>query len=245
MNVIYHVHAIKLGLKASSVSNQVIQRDHHAQFLTSLALIGCTIEKIAIEIRHLQRTEVLEAEEFFAKGQKGSSAMPHKRNPIKTERLTGFSRLLRSNAMAAMENVALWHERDISHSSVERIIIPDSTNLMDYMLIKVNKLFENLIVYPDNMMKNLNLTNGLIFSQEVLLKLIQKGLSREGAYKLVQKNAMQVWEQKIDFKELIKKDKDISNLLSESEIESLFDLNKILININKIFERLDLHAEVN
>ena len=235
----------KLGLKASSVSNQVIQRDHHAQFLTSLALIGCTIEKIAIEIRHLQRTEVLEAEEFFAKGQKGSSAMPHKRNPIITERLTGFSRLLRSNAMAAMENVALWHERDISHSSVERIIIPDSTNLMDYMLIKVNKLFENLIVYPDNMMKNLNLTNGLIFSQEVLLKLIQKGLSRENAYKLVQKNAMQVWEQKIDFKELIKKDKDISNLLSESEIESLFDLNKILININKIFERLDLHAEVN
>jgi len=231
----------KLGLHASTVSNQVVQRDHHAQFLTSLALIGCTIEKIAVEIRHLQRTEVLEAEEFFAKGQKGSSAMPHKRNPIITERLTGFSRLLRSNAMAAMENVALWHERDISHSSVERIIIPDSTNLMDYMLMKVNKLFENLIVYPDNMMKNLNLTNGLIFSQEVLLKLIQAGMSREDAYKLVQKNAMQVWEQKIDFKELIKTDKDISKLLSESEIDSLFDLNKILININKIFERLELN----
>ena len=231
----------KLGLHASTVSNQVVQRDHHAQFLTSLALIGCTIEKIAVEIRHLQRTEVLEAEEFFAKGQKGSSAMPHKRNPIITERLTGFSRLLRSNAMAAMENVALWHERDISHSSVERIIIPDSTNLMDYMLMKVNKLFENLIVYPDNMMKNLNLTNGLIFSQEVLLKLIQAGISREDAYKLVQKNAMQVWEQKIDFKELIKTDKDISKLLSESEIDSLFDLNKILININKIFERLELN----
>jgi len=231
----------KLGLHASTVSNQVVQRDHHAQFLTCLALIGCTIEKIAVEIRHLQRTEVLEAEEFFAKGQKGSSAMPHKRNPIITERLTGFSRLLRSNAMAAMENVALWHERDISHSSVERIIIPDSTNLMDYMLMKVNKLFENLIVYPDNMMKNLNLTNGLIFSQEVLLKLIQAGISREDAYKLVQKNAMQVWEQKIDFKELIKTDKDISKLLSESEIDSLFDLNKILININKIFERLELN----
>jgi len=231
----------KLGLHASTVSNQVVQRDHHAQFLTCLALIGCTIEKIAVEIRHLQRTEVLEAEEFFAKGQKGSSAMPHKRNPIITERLTGFSRLLRSNAMAAMENVALWHERDISHSSVERIIIPDSTNLMDYMLMKVNKLFENLIVYPDNMMKNLNLTNGLIFSQEVLLKLIQAGISREDAYKLVQKNAMQVWEQKIDFKELIKTDKDISKLLSESEIDSLFDLNKILININKIFERLGLN----
>ncbi len=235
----------KLGLYPSSVSNQVVQRDHHAQFLTALALIGCTIEKIAVEIRHLQRTEVLEAEEFFAKGQKGSSAMPHKRNPIITERLTGFARLLRSNSMAAMENVALWHERDISHSSVERIIIPDSTNLMDYMLNKVNNLFENLIVYPDNMMKNLNLTNGLIFSQEVLLKLIQKGTSREDAYKLVQKNAMQVWEQKIDFKQLLKKDEDISKLLTDSEIDSLFDLNKILVNINKIFERLGLNERTN
>jgi len=235
----------KLGLHPSSVSNQVVQRDHHAQFLTSLALIGCTIEKIAVEIRHLQRTEVLEAEEFFAKGQKGSSAMPHKRNPIITERLTGFARLLRSNSMAAMENVALWHERDISHSSVERIIIPDSTNLMDYMLNKVINLFENLIIYPDNMMKNLNLTNGLIFSQEVLLKLIQKGASREDAYKLVQKNAMQVWEQKIDFKKLLKQDSDISKLLSDSEIDTLFDLNKILININKIFERLKLNETVN
>ena len=230
----------KLGLKASSVSNQVVQRDHHANFLSSIALIGCTIEKIAVEIRHLQRTEVLEAEEFFAKGQKGSSAMPHKRNPIITERLTGFARLLRANAMAAMENVALWHERDISHSSVERIIIPDSTNLMDYMLMKVNKLFENLIVYPDNMLKNLNMTNGLIFSQEVLLILVQKGISREDAYKLVQKNAMQVWEQNKDFKTLLKSDKDILNLLSENEIDSLFDLNKILVNINKVFERLDL-----
>ena len=235
----------KLGLYPSSVSNQVVQRDHHAQFLTALALIGCTIEKIAIEIRHLQRTEVLEAEEFFAKGQKGSSAMPHKRNPIITERLTGFARLLRSNSMAAMENVALWHERDISHSSVERIIIPDSTSLMDYMLNKVNNLFENLIIYPDNMMRNLNLTNGLIFSQEVLLKLIQKGASREDAYRLVQKNAMQVWEQKIDFKKLLKEDSDISKLLSNSEIDSLFDLNKILINIDKIFERLDLNEKNN
>tara|TARA_Y100001936_G_scaffold228209_1_gene249160 strand:- start:5476 stop:6771 length:1296 start_codon:yes stop_codon:yes gene_type:complete len=230
----------KLGLKPSSVSNQVVQRDHHANFLSAIALIGCTIEKIAIEIRHLQRTEVLEAEEFFAKGQKGSSAMPHKRNPIITERLTGFARLLRSNAMAAMENVALWHERDISHSSVERIIIPDSTNLMDYMLIKVNKLFENLIVYPENMLKNLNLTNGLIFSQEVLLILVQKGLTREDAYKLVQKNAMQVWEKKKDFKTLLKSDKDILNLLTENEIDSLFDLNKVLVNINKVFKRLGL-----
>ena len=166
--------------------------------------------------------------------------MPHKRNPIITERLTGFARLLRANAMAAMENVALWHERDISHSSVERIIIPDSTNIMDYMLMKVNNLFENLIVYPENMMKNLNMTNGLIFSQEVLLILVQKGISREDAYKLVQKNAMQVWEKNKDFKTLLKTDKDILNLLSENEIDSLFDLNKILVNINKVFERLDL-----
>lgn len=229
-----------LGLKPSSVSNQVVQRDHHANFLSSIALIGCTIEKIAVEIRHLQRTEVLEAEEFFAKGQKGSSAMPHKRNPIITERLTGFARLLRSNAMAAMENVALWHERDISHSSVERIIIPDSTNLMDYMLIKVNKLFEHLIIYPENMLKNLNLTNGLIFSQEVLLSLVQKGITREDAYQLVQKNAMKVWEQNEDFKTLLKSDQDILNLLSEKEIDSLFDLNKVLVNINKVFERLEL-----
>ncbi len=231
---------IKLGLLPSTVSNQVVQRDHHAQFLSSIALIGCTIEKIAVEIRHLQRTEVLEAEEFFSKGQKGSSAMPHKRNPIITERLTGFARLLRANSMAAMENVALWHERDISHSSVERIIIPDSTNLIDYMLIKVNKLFENLIIYPDNMMKNINLTNGLIFSQEVLLLLVKKGLTREDAYKLVQKNAMKVWEDKKDFKELLKLDSEILNLVSENEIDSLFDLDKILININKIFKRLDL-----
>ena len=230
----------KLGLYASSVSNQVVQRDHHAQFVSSIALIGCTIEKISIEIRHLQRTEVLEAEEFFSKGQKGSSAMPHKRNPIITERLTGFSRLLRANAMAAMENVALWHERDISHSSVERIIIPDSTNLIDYMLIKINKLFENLIVYPENMMKNINLTNGLIFSQEVLLLLIKKGITREKAYKLVQKNAMKVWSEKKDFKELLKLDKEILNLVNENEIDSLFDLDKVLVNINKIFKRLDL-----
>ena len=183
---------------------------------------------------------MLEVEESFSSKQKGSSAMPHKRNPIITERLTGFARLLRANAMAAMENVALWHERDISHSSVERIIIPDSTNLMDYMLMKLNKLFENLIVYPENMMKNLNMTNGLIFSQEVLLMLVQKGISRENAYKLVQKNAMQVWEKNKDFKTLLKSDKDILNLLNENEIDSLFDLNKILININKVFERLDL-----
>jgi len=184
----------KLGIKAANVSNQVVQRDGHAHFLSILALIAATIEKISIEIRHLQRTEVLEAEEFFKKGQKGSSAMPHKRNPIVTERMTGFARLLRSNAHVAIENIALWHERDISHSSVERIIIPDSTTLMHYMLLKMNDLIENLIVYPDRMLENINKTNGLIFSQEVLLAIIKKGVTREDAYQIVQKNAMKSWK---------------------------------------------------
>jgi len=228
----------KLGLDIETVSNQVIQRDHHAEYLVSLALIGASIEKIAIEIRHLQRTEVLEAEEYFLKGQKGSSAMPHKRNPIVTERMTGFSRLLRSNAMAALENVALWHERDISHSSVERIILPDSTSLMDYMLEKMIFLMENLNVYPDNMLKNINLTNGLVFSQEVLLALIKKGITRESAYKIVQDNAMKVWETKVDFKDLLINNKEIKDFLSKDEVESLFDLNKVMVNINKIYERL-------
>ena len=180
----------KLNLEAETVSNQVIQRDRHADYLVNLALIAASIEKIAIEIRHLQRTEVLEAEEYFLKGQKGSSAMPHKRNPIVTERMTGFARILRANSIAAIENVALWHERDISHSSVERIILPDSTSLMDYMLNKMIFLMENLYVYPENMMKNINLTKGLIFSQEVLLALVKAGITRENAYEIVQKNAM-------------------------------------------------------
>ena len=228
----------KLGLEIESVSNQVIQRDHHAEYLVSLALIGASIEKISIEIRHLQRTEVLEAEEYFLKGQKGSSAMPHKRNPIVTERMTGFSRLLRSNAMAALENVALWHERDISHSSVERIILPDSTSLMDYMLDKMIFLMENLNVYPDNMLKNINLTNGLVFSQEVLLALIKKGMTREKSYKIVQDNAMKVWETKVDFKDLLLNNEEIMSFLSTEEVESLFNLNKVMVNINKIYERL-------
>ena len=197
----------KLDLKPAPVSNQVIQRDRHAYYLNALALIGCTFEKIAIEIRHMQRTEVLEAEEFFSKGQKGSSAMPHKRNPIVTERMTGFARLLRSNAIAALENVALWHERDISHSSVERIILPDSTTLMDYMLNKMIFLMKNLCVYPDNMMKNINLTCGLIFSQEVLLTLIKAGFTRENAYSVVQRNAMKTWDEGSSF---------IGNLKSDS-----------------------------
>ena len=230
----------RLGINAATVSSQVVQRDHHAEYLTTLAIIGASMEKFAIEIRHLQRTEVLEAEEFFAKGQKGSSAMPHKRNPIITERMTGFSRLLRANAHAALENVALWHERDISHSSVERVIIPDSTNIMDYMLNKMITLMENLLVYPDNMMKNLNKTGGLIFSQEVLLALIKKGITREESYALVQRNAMQVWEHQKDFKTLLKADSDIMNLMSEDEIDDLFDLQKVMKNINKVFERLNL-----
>jgi adenylosuccinate lyase len=193
-----------------------------------------------VEIRHLQRTEVLEAEEYFQKGQKGSSAMPHKRNPIVTERITGMARLLRGNALVAMENVALWHERDISHSSVERVIIPDSTTVMDYMLNKMIYLLENLLIYPENMLKNLNKTGGLIFSQEVLLALVKKGATREDAYALVQRNAMQVWEEQKDFKELLKNDTEIMDLLHEGEIDALFDLNKVMTNINKVYKRLDL-----
>ena len=230
----------RLGIKAANVSNQVVQRDGHAHFLSTLALIAATIEKISIEIRHLQRTEVLEAEEYFKKGQKGSSAMPHKRNPIVTERMTGFARLLRSNAHVAIENIALWHERDISHSSVERIIIPDSTTLMHYMLLKMNDLIENLIVYPDKMLENINKTNGLIFSQEVLLAIIKKGVTREDSYQIVQRNAMKSWNEGSSFIDNLKSDSEVMGHITSSELESLFDLDKILININKIFERLKL-----
>ena len=230
----------RLKLQPASVSSQVVQRDHHAEYLTTLANMAASIEKIAVEIRHLQRTEVLEAEEYFKKGQKGSSAMPHKRNPIVAERITGMARLLRGNAMVAMENVALWHERDISHSSVERIIIPDSTTIMDYMLNKMTSLVENLIVYPEKMRENLDLTGGLIFSQEVLLALVKKGVTREDAYAMVQRNAMQAWELKKDFRILLKADDQIANLLNTEEIDALFNLNKIMKNINKIYKRLGL-----
>ena len=230
----------RLGLQAATVSSQVVQRDHHAEYLTSLANMAASLEKIAVEIRHLQRTEVLEAEEYFQKGQKGSSAMPHKRNPIVTERITGMARLLRGNAMVAMENVALWHERDISHSSVERVIIPDSTTLMDYMLNKMIYLLENLLIYPDNMLKNLHKTGGLIFSQEVLLALVKKGATREDAYAMVQRTAMQVWDEQKDFKKLLKDDQEIIALLNEDEIDNLFNLKKVMININKIYKRLEL-----
>ncbi len=228
----------KMGLKPAPVTTQVIQRDRHAQYLTTLALIAATLEKIAIEIRHLQRTEVLEAEEFFSKGQKGSSAMPHKRNPIISERITGLARVLRGNAMAAIEDVALWHERDISHSSVERIIVPDSCIALDYMLNLMVKLISNLLVYPEHMLKNLKITRGLIFSQTVLLKLVSKGVSREDAYKIVQTSAMEVWEnENKNLKGELLKSSDVKKYISEKEIEDIFDYGKMLSNIDFIFSR--------
>ncbi len=231
----------KLGLKPAPVSTQVIQRDRHAEFLNALALIGTLLEKIAVEIRHLQRTEVLEAQENFSRGQKGSSAMPHKKNPIVCERITGMARLLRSNAMAAYENVALWHERDISHSSVERIIIPDSTMLAYYMLVKATDLIDNLVVFPENMKKNLNLTRGLIYSQTLLLKLTEKGLTREEAYAMVQKNALKVWEdQKLDFLTAVKNDAEIMKYFTEKEIHDICSMNHKLQNVEYIFKRIGL-----
>ena len=228
----------KMELSPAPVSTQIIQRDRHSEFLNTLALIGATLEKISIEIRHLQRTEVLEAEEFFSKGQKGSSAMPHKRNPIISERVTGIARLLRGNAMAALENVALWHERDISHSSVERIIIPDSCIILNYGLDLMIKLIENLLIYPKNMLNNLNITRGLVFSQTVLLKLIGKGVSREDAYKMVQTPAMQVWADKNkNFKSELLNSKDVLEFLSKEEIEDIFDTKQMLKNVDNIFNR--------
>lgn len=228
----------KLGLKSDPVTTQVIQRDRHAEFISALAIIGATLEKISVEVRHLQRTEVLEAEEFFSKGQKGSSAMPHKRNPIDSERITGLARILRSNSIAALENVALWHERDISHSSVERVIIPDSCIALDYALELMNKLIKNLIIYPEAMQQNLNITRGLVHSQSVLLSLVNKGISREEAYALVQKHAMDVWEDKSKSlkQELLNSD-EITKHLSESEIVSIFDSTKMLENVDYIFNR--------
>ncbi|MBN1637841.1 MAG: adenylosuccinate lyase [Ignavibacteriales bacterium] len=228
----------KLGLLPANVTTQVIQRDRHAEFLSTLAIIGASLEKIAVEIRHLQRTEVLEAEEYFSTGQKGSSAMPHKRNPIISERITGLARLLRGNATAALENIALWHERDISHSSVERIIIPDSCIILDYMLDLVINLVDKLILYPENMLKNLDLTRGLIFSQKVLLKLTEKNITREDAYKIVQTAAMDVWEDiNKNLKDELLKTKEVTDKISNEEIEDIFDKDKMLKNIDYIFER--------
>ena len=228
----------KLGLIPEPVATQVVQRDRHAHFLSTIAIIGSSLEKIAIEIRHLQRTEVLEAEEFFSKGQKGSSAMPHKRNPIVSERITGIARLLRSNSIAALENVALWHERDISHSSVERVIIPDSCIALDYILSLAAKLVDNLIIYPENMINNLNLTRGLIFSQTVLLRLTEKGMTREEAYAFVQKSAMEVWADKNkNLKDELLASENVRKYLSENEIDELFNSEKLLKNLDYIFAR--------
>lgn len=228
----------KLGLSPSPASNQVIQRDRHAQYMSALAIVGATIEKISTEVRHLQRTEVLEVEEPFAAGQKGSSAMPHKRNPIITERLTGMARLMRGFATAAIEDVALWHERDISHSSVERVIVPDATILLDYMLQKLTGVIKGLQVYPENMQDNLDKSQGLVFSQRVLLTLVGKGLSREEAYLLVQRNAMESWKEKRSFKDLLLNDEEVKGCLSEKEIDSCFEVAHYLENIDKIFARV-------
>jgi adenylosuccinate lyase len=230
----------RLGLEPASVSNQIIQRDRHAHYLATMAIAGATLEKIAVEIRHLQRTEVGEAEEPFRRGQKGSSSMPHKRNPIIAERISGMARLLRANTLAGLENVALWHERDISHSSVERIIIPDTTSTLDYMLLKMTELMEGLVVYPETMMENLNRTGGLIFSQPVLLALIEKGATRDEAYVLVQRHAMQVWEAGGDFQSLLKTDPDIRDRLNEDELKACFDYDNLRERIDTIYERLGL-----
>ena len=228
----------KLNLKPAPASSQVIQRDRHAHYISTLALIGATLEKIAVEIRHLQRTEVREAEEYFSEKQKGSSAMPHKRNPITSEQITGLARVLRSNAMAAMENVALWHERDISHSSVERIIFPDSTILADYLLDRTATLIERLVVYPDRMKQNLELTQGLIYSGELLLELVAKGVTREDAYRWVQRNAMRVWDEGGTFKDKVLSDADIKNALKPADIDHVFDSSRLIANVDLIFRRV-------
>jgi adenylosuccinate lyase len=228
----------RLGLKPAPVSTQILQRDRHAEYFLTLALIGASVEKVALEIRHLQRTEVREAEEKFAAGQKGSSAMPHKRNPILSENLCGLARVLRGNALAALENVALWHERDISHSSVERVIAPDSTVLLDFMLARLTRLLANLQVYPENLAANLQRTRGLIFSQSLLLALIDKGLTRDAAYRLVQGPAMRVWQEGKEFAPLVKEDAEIGQYLTAPEIEAIFDLKRYFRHVDEIFARV-------
>ncbi len=228
--------AEKLGLTSEPVSTQVIPRDRHAMFFATLGVIASSIENIAVEIRHSQRTEVLEAEEFFSKGQKGSSAMPHKRNPVLSENLTGLARLVRGYALPAMENVALWHELDISHSSVERMIGPDATVTLDFALVRLTGLVEKLVVYPDNMLKNLNQLQGLVFSQRVLLALTQAGTSREDAYKLVQRNAMKVWEHGKNFLEELQQDEEVTRYIKPAVIAELFDLNYHTKHVDTIFK---------
>jgi adenylosuccinate lyase len=227
----------KLGLSPEKVATQIIQRDRHAEYFTTLAVIASSIDKFATEIRHLQRTEVREAEEYFSPGQKGSSAMPHKRNPVLSENLSGLARLMRGYALAAMENVALWHERDISHSSVERVIGPDATILLDFMLSRFTRLIDELVVYPGRMIENLNLTHGVIFSQMVLLKLTEKGMTRDQAYAVVQENAMRSWREGIEFKELLLSDGRVKSHLDPKQIESVFRLENFLGNVDYIFKR--------
>jgi adenylosuccinate lyase len=228
----------RLGLKPAPISTQIVQRDHHAEFFTTLAILASSIEKFSVELRHLQRTEVLEVEEFFSKGQKGSSAMPHKRNPISAENLSGLARLVRSYSIAAMENIPLWHERDISHSSVERVIAPDATILIDYMLNRLTSIVENLIVYPENMKANLDKMGGLIFSEAILLLLTRKGLSREEAYGVVQRNAMKVWEKGDDFKTLLSQDEVIKRLFTAEELNAAFNVRSHLKHVEDIFRRV-------
>jgi adenylosuccinate lyase len=228
----------RLGLQAAPVSSQVIQRDRHAAYMSTLAVIACTLDKIATEIRHLQRTEVREAEEYFSEKQKGSSAMPHKRNPVTCEQISGLARVVRSNAQAAFENVALWHERDISHSSVERIILPDSTTLLDYMLNKTTNLIETMFIYPERMRANLESTGGLIFSGQLLLDLVEHGVSREDAYRMVQRHAMRAWKEGLNFHDLVLSDKEITGRVPRKQIEMAFDLKRQLRNIDKIFARV-------
>ncbi len=230
----------KLGLIPALVSTQILQRDRHAQYLCALALLASSLEKFALEIRNLQRTDILEVEEYFSRGQKGSSAMPHKRNPIVSERVSGLARVVRGNAQAALENIALWHERDLTHSSVERVIIPDSCILIDYMLNKFIEVMDNLVIYPENMKKNLEKTKGLIFSETVLLELAKKGLSRKEAYRIVQRNAMKAWERGTSFKELLLQDKEVRKHLPKRSIENCFDLKHNLRNVGRIFKRLGI-----
>jgi len=232
----------RLGLKPEPISTQIIQRDRHAEYLAMLAVVGASLDKFATEIRHLQRTEVREVEEPFSEGQKGSSAMPHKRNPVACEQISGLSRLLRSNVQAALENVALWHERDISHSSAERVILPDSTILLDYLLVRFREVLEGMRVYPESMRRNLNATHGVIFSQQVLLTLAKAGASREAAYRMVQRNAMRAWEEGEEFKALLLNDPDVRAVLSEGKIESCFDLGYHLRHVDEIFRRVGLQG---
>jgi adenylosuccinate lyase len=228
----------RLGLEAAPISTQIVQRDRHAHFMSALALLASTLEKIAVQVRHYQRTEVLEAEEYFAPGQKGSSAMPHKRNPIISERICGQARIIRCNMLAAFENIPLWHERDISHSSVERVILPDSTILLHYMLEKSCWLIDKLMVHPENMAANLDKSYGLLYSQRVLLALVRAGMLRDEAYALVQKSAMRAWEEKIPFVGLLKSDGEVTRWLKSSEIRACFDPTQQLRHVNVIMRRV-------